>query len=208
MIEVHNPVEDGPSMASDLASRLASRICHDLTSPLGAIANGVELLILSGAQRTPEIDLISESIDSANARIRFFRLAYGTAGSQPVGRAEILRILADLGRGGRHSYEWMVDGDQPREEVKMVFLLLQCLEATLPVGGQLRTERHGPSWVVTATGPRLRPDLPGWAVVQGQAGPRSDKGSDVCFALLADQLTQSARTFALSHSPEFIEARI
>ena len=33
----------------DLASLLGSRICHDLISPIGAIGNGLELLMIETA---------------------------------------------------------------------------------------------------------------------------------------------------------------
>ena len=78
-----------PAMSDDqdLSALLGSRICHDLISPLGAIANGVELLQMSGAAASPEVALIAESVANANARIRFFRVAYGIASAgQRVGR--------------------------------------------------------------------------------------------------------------------------
>ena len=37
----------------DLAALIGSRICHDLISPIGAIGNGVELLMMDGAAKTP-----------------------------------------------------------------------------------------------------------------------------------------------------------
>ena len=41
---------DTPDLvAPDLVALVASRLCHDLISPLGAIGNGVELLSLSGS---------------------------------------------------------------------------------------------------------------------------------------------------------------
>lgn len=61
----------------DIAALVSARICHDLISPIGAIGNGVELLMLDKAAASPEMDLISESVTQASARIRFFRLAYG-----------------------------------------------------------------------------------------------------------------------------------
>lgn len=67
----------------DLTSLVGTRICHDLVNPLGAISNGVELMTLSGVQRSPELDLIEESIQSASARIRF-------SGS-PMARARMTR---------------------------------------------------------------------------------------------------------------------
>ena len=32
----------------DLSALIGSRICHDLISPIGAIGNGVELLMMEG----------------------------------------------------------------------------------------------------------------------------------------------------------------
>jgi histidine phosphotransferase ChpT len=66
-------------MATEIAALIASRICHDLISPIGAIGNGMELMALSSGQEqsSPELDLISQSVENANARIRFFRIAYG-----------------------------------------------------------------------------------------------------------------------------------
>ncbi|MEO1362985.1 MAG: hypothetical protein AAFU86_04320 [Pseudomonadota bacterium] len=77
----------------NLAALIGSRICHDLISPIGAINNGLELLNMAGASDGPEMELISESVENASARIRFFRMAYGAASDQPVGRAEVVSIL-------------------------------------------------------------------------------------------------------------------
>ena len=65
-------------MTDNIAALIRSRICHDLISPIGAIGNGVELLTMSAsAGGSPELDLIADSVHNANARIRFFRIAYG-----------------------------------------------------------------------------------------------------------------------------------
>ena len=79
-------------MAQDplsLAKLIASRICHDLISPVGAIANGMELVALTGADITPEFELISDSVAGANARIKFYRIALGmSSADQKLGRSE------------------------------------------------------------------------------------------------------------------------
>ena len=54
----------------DLTALLGSRICHDLISPIGAISNGVELLLMDNVAKGPEMTLIAESVANANARIR------------------------------------------------------------------------------------------------------------------------------------------
>lgn len=99
---------------ADLGSLIGSRICHDLISPIGAINNGLELLAMSGDAEGPEIGLIGESVGSASARIRFFRIAFGTAGDQMVGSAEVAAILRDLYAPSRIDIVWQMGAAQPR----------------------------------------------------------------------------------------------
>ena len=91
---------------TQLNDLIGSRICHDLISPLGAISNGIELLTMSGAAGSPEMTLIGESIENANARIRFFRVAFGAAApGSLLGNSEIRSIMADMYRGSRTSVD-------------------------------------------------------------------------------------------------------
>ena len=98
---------------TQLASLIASRICHDLISPVGAISNGLELVSLGGGMNQgPELDLITESVENANARIRFFRIAFGAAQSDAnVSSAEVCAILDGITRGGRLNVHWEAGGD-------------------------------------------------------------------------------------------------
>ena len=83
----------------DFSALIGSRICHDLVNPIGAIGNGVELMQMDGAVRGPELTLIAESVANANARIRFFRIAFGASGGQRVSKSEVLAVLSDLTHG-------------------------------------------------------------------------------------------------------------
>lgn len=169
----------------DLASLIGSRICHDLISPIGAIGNGVELLSMSGSVG-PELSLVSESVDSANARIRFFRIAFGLADArQSIGRSEILSILTDLYRGSRLSVQWVPADDCPRNEVKLAFLAILCIESALPFGGQIQVTRTDRAWRVQGSSDKLKPAPGGWEMLQGQA-TGDITASNAHFALLAD----------------------
>ena len=131
-------------MRTDISALIGSRICHDLISPIGAIGNGVELLSLGEgpANGSPELELISESVENASARIKSFRFAYGSnASHQIIGRQEVLSTLAATARGGRLTYFWNISDDQPRDEVRAVFLGLQCFETALPLGGTIDINR-------------------------------------------------------------------
>ena len=62
---------------------LASRMCHDLVSPVGAIKSGLELFTEFGEDPDGEtMALINGSAEQASQKLQFFRVAYGQAGSQ------------------------------------------------------------------------------------------------------------------------------
>lgn len=144
-----------------LASLIASRICHDLISPVGAISNGLELMSLGGAVGTgPEMALISDSCSNANARIRLFRIAFGFAtDAARVSDTECRTILEASYADSRIDVIWTATGDLPRQEVQLAFLALQCVETTIPHGGQITCGRDDGRWTLTATGPRLTTHL-------------------------------------------------
>lgn len=212
MSEVHSlsaPAEAAPrpDAGPDLGAKVASRICHDLANPLGAIANGLELLLLTGLEPTPELSLLQDSVASASARIRWFRLAFGPAGPQRIGRAEVTDILRAISKGSRLSYDWTAQGDAPRGEVKAVFLLLQCLEAALPLGGRLTISRSDDAWHVTAQSPRLRFDASLWGSLTSPEATRPDTPALVQFALLPQALAELGREIHVEAETEQILAR-
>ena len=168
----------------DLTSLLGSRICHDLISPLGAIGNGVELLSMSGVVAGPEMSLISESVENASARIRFFRVAFGAASEgQVLPRSEIAQILAGLGKAGRLTILWQIDGAVPRAEAKLAFLCLQCLESAMPWGGRITVTRRDRDWSLTADSGKLRDLAPLWSVLGGTGRAEDLAAADIQFAL-------------------------
>src|SRR4051794_26388589 len=67
---------------------LAARLCHDLISPVAAIANGAELL----GERDPDfvreaVALVGNSARTASARLQYFRFAFGFGGDGLAGPA-------------------------------------------------------------------------------------------------------------------------
>lgn len=87
---------------------MASRMCHDVISPVGAINNGLELLQEMGVEGGAEaVGLIAKSAEQANRRLRMFRYAYGAAGGKDLVDAKDLRRSAfDYLEGGRSVLEW------------------------------------------------------------------------------------------------------
>lgn len=75
--------EPKKNKAASVVELLASRICHDLVSPVGAINNGVEFMEEMGddaEQRKEALNLISHSASQASAKLMAFRIAYGAGG--------------------------------------------------------------------------------------------------------------------------------
>ena len=179
----------------DLAALVGSRICHDLISPIGAIGNGVELMVMEGASvKGPEMALISESVGHANARIRFFRVAFGATGTDHrMGRSEVIGILADMTQGGRVTIDWISPNDLPRRDVKLVFLLILCAESALPYGGRIAVERGESRWMIHATSPKLKIDTSLWECLADLNATADIGPAQVQFLLVPDEINRQHR---------------
>ncbi|GGO26505.1 histidine phosphotransferase [Gemmobacter aquaticus] len=186
----------------DLAALIGSRICHDLISPIGAIGNGVELLMMSPEAQGPELALIAESVASANARIRFFRIAFGlSAADQRIGQPEVTSVLADLTRGTRLAIDWDGPADLPRPEVKLAFLLLMCLETALPYGGEITVSATGLAWSMTARAAKTKVDPDLWGQLSASSADNFLGAAQVHFALARDALRHQGRQPKLDFNP-------
>lgn len=172
--------------SAKLASIVGSRLCHDLISPIGAIQNGLELIALSGqGDPSPEMELIQDSCESASARIRFFRVAFGKAGTeQNMGQRDIISTLTALGKGGKMQFDWTPAADLPRAEVQLAFLAYLCCETALPRGGKVRFDRDAAGWSITAQGPRIAADPQLWDHLNGSAPLYEPTADRVHFAML------------------------
>lgn len=178
----------------DLATLIGSRICHDLISPIGAIDNGLELLGMAGNGMSPEMSLINESVSNASARIRFFRLAFGAAGTQEVSIHEIRSILRDVSAGQKVNFSWKSDRSVPRSDVRAIFLAEQCLETAMPYGGDITIEPEGAQWRVTGQASKFNVDEKLWSVLGGGNAPKDILPAHVHFPLLAHHCRAEERS--------------
>ena len=88
----------------ELASLIASRLCHDMLSPVGALNNGLELL---ADEKDPEMRkhcfaLLEQSARISADKLRFFRLAFGAAGGfdamVPLDEPRAVVVAMEIGR--------------------------------------------------------------------------------------------------------------
>lgn len=124
---------------------LASRICHDLISPVGAVANGIEFLEEVGPDAGQDaINLISYSAAQASAKLQAFRLAYGAGGRDPNLKPEDVHktfqalIVAD----GKITQTWdphaPIGFDPlPQAYCKILMCALMLATESLPKGGEI-----------------------------------------------------------------------
>ncbi len=146
----------------DLAALLCSRVCHDIISPVGAIANGLELMDdpdVDAAMKATALDMVRNSAKTATAKLKFCRIAFGASGSAG---AQI-----DMGEAGEMAKAFVgeekirLDWQAPREnrpkaEVKLVLNMMMLAMAGIPRGGVVTVNVEGRNFSVKAQGERSK----------------------------------------------------
>jgi len=91
-----------------MAELLSTRLCHDLTGPIGAVNNGAEFLSEEGfALQNEAVDLIVSSAFSAVTRLQFYRMAYGNVKNHgEANLAERQKIASDFFVGSKITLDW------------------------------------------------------------------------------------------------------
>jgi histidine phosphotransferase ChpT len=152
--------------ALDLAALLCSRVCHDIISPVGAIANGLELMDEGDDAETREMafSLIRTSSANASAKLMFARIAFGAAGSAgadiDTGDAENV-ARGYFAQEKKTTLEWHgARALMPKNKVKLLLNLILTAMGAIPRGGQVKVEiedpNGAPKFTVTATGTSAR----------------------------------------------------
>jgi len=205
--------------APELSELVSARLCHDLISPMGAIGNGLELMQLAAGPAGPELALVHDSLATALAKLRFYRVAFGPAEAQARQSLEEAAQITDGMFHGRFTVAWESGNrDLPRPVVRLAFLSILCLEKSLPMGGIVRVSVPGDTIALRVDGRRTQPPAPLWAhVCDGSPLPEL-RPEAVQFALLRQALTaaghrieatfgESSAEVAIALNPQLAEAR-
>lgn len=91
-----------------LAEMIATRLCHDLTGPIGAVNNGAEFLDEEGFDMQNEaVQLILSSAHEAVNRLQFYRQAYGRVGeSGESSLSEKKKLALDFFASTKVKLDW------------------------------------------------------------------------------------------------------
>lgn len=205
----------------DFASLLCSRLCHDLLSPVGAMANGLELLAdeHDPGMREQVMGLLADSAGSTANKLKFFRLAFGAAGGfgDAIDTNEARQALAGLlASPGRVTLDWMVEAPLlPKTAVKLLLNLAMIAGDALVRGGVLTVgaEQSGDTVeiVVRAEGDRLILDPEIRAAMLGETPDSAISARTVAAALASQMATRnggSIRASAPTEIPLLIGATI
>ncbi len=197
-----------PQLNRNLAALIGSRICHDLISPVGAISNGLEMLTLTGTPSGPEMHLLQSSADHANARLRFFRVAFGlSSDGQIMTEDDVCAILSDVFTGNI-AVDWQLQGVLDRPLVQAVFLALLCVETALPYGGRITLSGQADTVTLTAQGERLACEGDHWHILTQRNAPGDLSAALVQFALLPEVLAKLQRNATIDRTPNTVTLRI
>jgi len=151
---------------ADLLELLASKICHDLISPIGAVNNGIELMEEMGPDGAPEaIELIAYSATQASAKLQAFRMAYGAGGADAnIKPEDVYKTIEQIvGPDKKVTQAWDARGDFGSLREKegfckiLICVLLLAIEA-LPKGGKLSVSNQSGAIIVRAEGVNMGPE--------------------------------------------------
>ena len=126
----------------ELAALVASRVCHDIISPVGAIVNGLEVLEEEKDESMREFarDLIQKSARQASAKLQFSRLAFGASGGAgaELDMADAGRVATALMEREKPELDWQVKaGLLPKAEGKLLLNLLIIALNSVARGGRI-----------------------------------------------------------------------
>ena len=155
-----------PNLSSlDLAALLASRVCHDIISPVGAMANGLEVLDEEEGEemKTFAMDLIKRSAKSASAKLKFSRLAFGASGSAgaSIDTGDAEEVVSGYMESEKADMTWQgVRSLVPKNRVKLLLNLVLLSLGAIPRGGTLAVAIEGEgdtaTFKIRCTGPKAR----------------------------------------------------
>lgn len=126
----------------ELAALVASRVCHDIISPVGAIVNGLEVLEEEKDESMREfaMDLVQKSARQASAKLQFSRLAFGASGGAgaELDMADAGRITAGLMEREKAELDWQVTaGLLPKAQAKLLLNLVIIALNSVARGGRI-----------------------------------------------------------------------
>ena len=191
-----------------VASLLASRLCHDLVNPVGALNTGLE--VLEGEQdaemRQHAMSLIKESTAKTVALLTFSRLAFGASGDWDgsIDASEAGELSRGLYAFSKADLHWDVaPGPMEKARARTLLNLVLVAERCVPrAGSTVRAEADEASVTVTATGKRAKLSDDLTAALSGQAAGLEAKATPAYLAHLLASASGGSVTASLDEGED------
>ena len=147
-----------------LSAFIASRICHDLVSPVSSVTNALDLLHDPGdpEMKAQAQNLLHEGAEKAAARLQFLRYAFGSLGLN-AGAADIheaRRIIDSFVRSHKPSIEFDIQTEHlsfshVRLLMNLVMMAIDCMPRGGVIHTRIRNEQAGMTITLTCKGDRI-----------------------------------------------------
>ncbi|GGY40203.1 histidine phosphotransferase family protein [Parvularcula lutaonensis] len=146
----------------DFASLLASRLCHDLVNPAGALNTGLDVvktetdpMMIEEGQK-----LIATSMERVLSMIEFARVAYGASGGSEgtIDMAMVRDLTKRVFAHFKADLDWQIEkpGLEKAEGRALMNLLLVCERIVPRRDSVVRVEEAGDGYAIIATGKRAK----------------------------------------------------
>lgn len=157
--------DDAAARELATAALLSSRLCHDLISPVGALANGLEVLAeeTDAEMRGFAMDLINSSANQASVKLQFARFAYGAGGGvgDAIDTVEAEKVAKGYMDTTKGELVWKAPAlAAPKDAVKLFLNFIMIANDGIPYGGTVEAvmeqEEGALQLVVSAKGKKAR----------------------------------------------------
>ncbi|WP_158548861.1 histidine phosphotransferase family protein [Parvularcula marina] len=144
-----------------ISSLMASRLCHDLVNPVGALNTGLEVLCEGEDPEMQEhaLNLIKESTSKSIAVLTLARLAYGSSGgfSGDLDMREAETAAQAFYAHSKAELDWRLgEASLPKWQGRVLLNMLIAIERCVPRPGSIVQVEKAGGLIVTATGPKVK----------------------------------------------------
>lgn len=198
-----------------IAELLCTRLCHDLTGPIGAVNNGAEFLSEEGFSKHSEaVDLIVSSAFSAVSRLQFYRFAYGRVkDGGEASLSEKKAMVVDFFHGSKVELDWPDEHTDASgvsvssKMVRLIFNLLIIASGALLKGGKVsvRVEENtegGKVITVAAEGVAVKWDAEASVVLDAPCADDALTAKNIQLHLTYELLQELGMTLTHAATPQ------
>lgn len=146
----------------ELAQLLASRICHDLISPVAAVNNGLELLEDDdddADMRERALELVVDSAKVASAKLQIMRSAFGAGKTlaEQSSKDDLWILLKPISEKNNITFEWTQLEKEyfSRNESRLLLNMLLLACEALPRGGNITIQAEEAGFCLTIDGSKV-----------------------------------------------------